>query len=704
MYYRPAKFKFLTVIFVVFVFLAVIVSGGCGGSSYDTAQEVPAELLAEAGYFGKYQPCDNGKDNCEICFKLTEGTSLNWSEYESQLEKLFGMELLEIAQIAISDDSCEEDVLSQDAADAANNFETADLPQEDPNSANGFEAASLPQDDPNAAGSLAADAQLGISGTHDSATYDLDNIIEENVNNAVVRVNNFADSRKLQVLRFGDNSGSGTLVSVPVNFMQNNPQLRDSVEMVIIPGQIRDIGASAFANMPKLRRVIIFGTPDIDDSAFANCPELEIVNIGCGDYRDMYRDITDNSGTHPSMQKFMRENKDVKYTIGDKAFANCPKLKLMDFGFVAPPKFGSDVFLGKSRAPQIYIPYPSKKGDFADAIPSQYGNRLIRLFFTVRKKSWMADLPDDQLITQLSIPGTHDSATYGLDNIIEMYARTQGLDFYNQFSRGVRCFDLRLGHYTHSELYLGHAFSSGVKFSAAMDTIKKALTNYPRDFAIIEFAWDGTPNAKKYKEMQDAVLRQNNDARAVRFKPDLRLKDVRGKFLFINCDVNNTRGVVLDPSICCRWGSGSFGLKYDGSVGLPDSSGKNTSWSQNKWSVDKTGSDIQDKTNKMNEMFDKFAQHVIAHPDESLWCFNFVSGYIKDEFGKATNYPWNAEYQNRRAIDHIANLDGPTGIVYMDFAGISNGDSRTKRAPAGKKYNVNGDLLLDAVINHNFKF
>lgn len=383
--------------------------------------------------------------------------------------------------------------------------------------------------------------------------------------------------------------------------------------------------------------------------------------------------------------------------MGDRTFANCPKLQIVDFGFVAPPKFGNAVF-EKTPLRCISVPYPLRyKNMFKIALPAAYSKY-------VASKTWMADLPDNQLITQLSLPATHDSATFGLTNIIEMYGRTQGLNFDEQFDKGVRCFDMRLGYWGHSELYLGHAFSAGIAFSTAVNTIKNKLRSNPKEFAIIEFAWDGTPSKSKYEDMQNAVLKYNNDKNAVLFKPDLRLKDVRGKFLFMNCDVNDTKDVTLDSSICCRWGSGVSGMKYDGSVGLPRTpkAAKNVSWTQNKWEIKTTGADIQDKTDKIFKMFDDFARQVKEKPEESVWCFNYISGYLNVPHDFVTNYPKSAEYQNKRAADYIANLNGPTGIVVMDFAGISNGDKRTKRAPAGQKYNVNGDLLLNAVIEHNF--
>lgn len=56
------------------------------------------------------------------------------------------------------------------------------------------------------------------------------------------------------------------------------------------------------------------------------------------------------------------------------------------------------------------------------------------------QNNWMASLPDNVYITQLSIPGAHDAATSGM---ILGANKTQVLTIPNQWEAGVRAFDLR---------------------------------------------------------------------------------------------------------------------------------------------------------------------------------------------------------------------------------------------------------------------
>ena len=57
----------------------------------------------------------------------------------------------------------------------------------------------------------------------------------------------------------------------------------------------------------------------------------------------------------------------------------------------------------------------------------------------VLKQKWMLDLSDDKLISELSIPGTHDTgARFGT-----IFAQTQSWTVYDQLSGGIRYLDIR---------------------------------------------------------------------------------------------------------------------------------------------------------------------------------------------------------------------------------------------------------------------
>ena len=55
---------------------------------------------------------------------------------------------------------------------------------------------------------------------------------------------------------------------------------------------------------------------------------------------------------------------------------------------------------------------------------------------------WMANIDDAAYVSQLSIPGSHDAAT-GNGTSADSFARTQEASLSEQWSAGIRAFDLR---------------------------------------------------------------------------------------------------------------------------------------------------------------------------------------------------------------------------------------------------------------------
>lgn len=68
---------------------------------------------------------------------------------------------------------------------------------------------------------------------------------------------------------------------------------------------------------------------------------------------------------------------------------------------------------------------------------------------TVQGNNWMGFLPDDEYITFITIPGTHDAGTQHTSTLNER-GQCQQLSIMDQLNCGVRYLDLRLGHYTYA--------------------------------------------------------------------------------------------------------------------------------------------------------------------------------------------------------------------------------------------------------------
>ena len=85
------------------------------------------------------------------------------------------------------------------------------------------------------------------------------------------------------------------------------------------------------------------------------------------------------------------------------------------------------------------------------------------------------------------------------------------------------------------------------------------------------------------------------------------------------------------------------------------------------------------------------------HTNDALknhWMLNHVSGYV----GSSTSntYRANAAAQNPKVIEYLNNRTSPgsTGILLFDYSGAATSGS----------YNVQGDIMLQTVIDNNYKY
>jgi hypothetical protein len=133
----------------------------------------------------------------------------------------------------------------------------------------------------------------------------------------------------------------------------------------------------------------------------------------------------------------------------------------------------------------------------------------------VDPENWMADLPGISTLpfTQLPIPGTHDSGSYSisasspwaltgysafgalatLPSIIEKFivrpivsgwARTQGLDFSDQFANGIRYVDLRFSNEPDDTVYIEHSLR-GTTADDVIAQIAEFANSHPKEALFI---------------------------------------------------------------------------------------------------------------------------------------------------------------------------------------------------------------------------
>ncbi len=133
---------------------------------------------------------------------------------------------------------------------------------------------------------------------------------------------------------------------------------------------------------------------------------------------------------------------------------------------------------------------------------------------------WMKILDDNKLISDITIPGTHDSlALHG-----GSAAECQAWSLIDQLHAGIRYFDLRVSG---DELKVVHGpISQHTTFFEAFNTIKEFLTKFQTETVLVR-----VKNSSKFPDHVISQLEYDSNSWVMNAIP--RIKDIRGKVVFI---------------------------------------------------------------------------------------------------------------------------------------------------------------------------
>ena len=296
--------------------------------------------------------------------------------------------------------------------------------------------------------------------------------------------------------------------------------------------------------------------------------------------------------------------------------------------------------------------------------------------------NWMASLPDNVYITQLSIPGAHDAASSGVGSVYAYYAKTQTKDINGLWDAGVRAFDLRpKTSGTDGPIYHGSA-STGVTLRQALGYLRDKLAANPKEFAIVIMRNEGDSGQEGEEQTGTwhnviAPILTDFDAVTVAWNPNLRLSDVRGKILIL------ARDKVYGTKAATVYGIDNWGDNIHKSTTLLNDDGAFHLIVQDYYGNVNTTT----KTNDIKALLD---ESMTIHCPNRMY-INHASGYTGS--GVTTNIGGCATVTNPYICDYLDSHQnvGPTGIIMMDFAG-DNG-SNYRGADLVNKIIANNDAL-----------
>lgn len=320
-------------------------------------------------------------------------------------------------------------------------------------------------------------------------------------------------------------------------------------------------------------------------------------------------------------------------------------------------------------------------------------------------ENWMSRLPDDAYVAALSIPGAHDAATgYGFSGFIGLfgnrYARTQDLDISQQWAVGVRAFDLRPSVYK-DYINIHHGIMpTKMRFDQALKLLCDSLQKNPSEFVIIHMlhAADGDKVKNTYNTRIQQLLRQDRFKRfLVDFRPDLKVREMRGKILILSRDHYSDSpigGIFTDWTGGINWQRQTAGAII-GTRGV-----KGKLYVQD-FSATHFPNGVTLKVNALAQMLDSSTRMNPADAHHLVWVFNFASAYSKVEtlFGRkislSNGYRDNATHTHKAILDYLSNHPaGPTGIILMDFVGTDHSND----------YHTRGAEVVQAIIRNNFRY
>ena len=174
----------------------------------------------------------------------------------------------------------------------------------------------------------------------------------------------------------------------------------------------------------------------------------------------------------------------------------------------------------------------------------------------IHNLDWMRDIPDQTHISQMTIPGTHDSCSlFGI-----CCARTQTWTITEQLNAGIRYLDVRLRRFNNI-LRAFHAFiDQKENFDSILRMVFEFLDRNPSEFIIMEINSEHTPvnSTKSFVDLYNEYT-ENYRGRIVEYDyNDLTVGDLRGKLYILKIfegSISRTRGIFLQNkwSINFKW-------------------------------------------------------------------------------------------------------------------------------------------------------
>lgn len=163
---------------------------------------------------------------------------------------------------------------------------------------------------------------------------------------------------------------------------------------------------------------------------------------------------------------------------------------------------------------------------------------------------WMANIADQRRLADLSLPGTHDTMTYALNDddytatqgVITDVAMTQNKSLRQQLLAGIRVLDIRCRRtpYNNFDIYHG-SIDTGFDFDDVLLTVTDFLADHPTETVLMRLKPEGNSGTMSFEDVLDTYVNDalyssyfwKNSSSELASSSKTRLGDVRGKIVVL---------------------------------------------------------------------------------------------------------------------------------------------------------------------------
>uniref|UniRef100_A0A8C7TQW9 Phosphatidylinositol-specific phospholipase C X domain-containing protein n=1 Tax=Oncorhynchus mykiss TaxID=8022 RepID=A0A8C7TQW9_ONCMY len=162
------------------------------------------------------------------------------------------------------------------------------------------------------------------------------------------------------------------------------------------------------------------------------------------------------------------------------------------------------------------------------------------------EEKWMASIPDDQLLSAVTIPGTHESLTLYGGPLIQCQAWT----LENQLKAGLRYIDLRIeASIFHNTLDVMDGHIKHTKFHDVLNILWEFLGKHDSETVLLRVTLQGMSIWNARESIKDLIKKSKDNVWTKTLVPHMR--DARRKIVFVQS--TNFNVGTLNHNICVTY-------------------------------------------------------------------------------------------------------------------------------------------------------